>query len=208
MRNFYLYIALVLLSLSLSYLTKKLIYSEGYYVFVLQDRFSQEVVEKMARSMSQLGWVDFLQAFGQPGIKALLVSLCIIAGLFLFKRELPFSEVFEICLVSEFVFLMPSLFRLIWFGVFHTSFLPAEIDLFPTFSLLDFFERGETERWLILLLQAASLFELVYICLLSILLSVRLEVSFKNSIVIVLSSYGVGLLLWISMIEYLSAMFN
>lgn len=208
MRNFYLYIALVLLTLSINFFTKKFVFSETYYAFVLQDRYSHEVVEKMARSMSELSWVDFLEAIGQPAIKILLVSLCIVAGLFLFKRELPFSEVLEICIASEFIFLMPSFFRLIWFGFFHPSFLPAEIDLFPTFSMLDFFERSETEKWLVLLLQAASLFELFYMTFLSLLLSAKLGSAFKDSLMIVLSSYGVDLLLWISVMEYLSAMFT
>lgn len=74
---------------------------------------------------------------------------------------------------------------------------------FP-FSILSFFGSENVVSWLHYPLQTLNLFLVLYVVLISWLLSKQWKPNFVESLNIVIPSYGIGLLLWMALVVFLT----
>jgi hypothetical protein len=103
---------------------------------------------------------------------------------------------------AEFVFLLLPLIRLLWFSFGDLSSFD-KISQFPTFSIIDIFDRDQLGKLVSYPLKLMNIFELMYILFLSYLLSLDIRSTFKLSLKIIISSYGLGLILWVVIVSFI-----
>jgi len=190
------------MSIITTYLLNKYLYTEEYYSYTLQENFTDEQIQDFITNKKNAQWLILIKTPLMIILKTIIVTMLIIGGLNLYEHELDFSNVLKISLLAEFIFILLPLIRLLWFIFFEINSF-EEIIRFPTFSVIDLVNQDQLSGWMTYPLKVANLFELIYILLLSELLSINLRVTFKKSLKIILSSYGIGLILWVVIVSFI-----
>lgn len=123
-------------------------------------------------------------------------------GLYLGKYEIRYKQVFEIVLISEFVFFIPLLIKIIWFS-YHPVSMEA-VRLFSPLSLFSLFDPDSLQEWLFYPLKVLNIFEVIYWILLAFLLAKYLKSSLDSMLKIVLGYYVSFLFCWVVFIMFIS----
>jgi len=138
-------------------------------------------------------------------LKFSILALWLLCGAIIFDLKNSFSDFFKVVLVAEFVWLVPSLILIIWYGLVDTNYTYTEIQYFAPFSLLSIFEEPQhLDAWLVYPLKALNLFELAYIIVLAIGIKKITNKDFNDSLGFTLPVYGSSLIVWILFITFLS----
>ncbi|WP_338228204.1 hypothetical protein [Algoriphagus taiwanensis] len=131
-------------------------------------------------------------------IPAMLIYL----GLYLAKYEISYKKVFGVVLISEFVFFIPLLIKIIWFS-FHPVSMEA-VRLFSPLSLFSLFDPESLQEWLFYPLKVLNIFEVIYWILLAFLLAKYLKSSLDSMLKIVLGYYVSFFFCWVVFVMFIS----
>ncbi|MBK6265871.1 hypothetical protein JKA74_12575 [Marivirga sp. S37H4] len=137
-------------------------------------------------------------------IKFSLISFWILCGTILFGYKVTFKSIFKVIIGAEFVWLLPSLLLIIWFGIFDTNYSFNDIQYFAPLSLLSLFEATTIESWLIFPLKSLNLFEALYLLILALGIKKILKMDYDSALSFTLPVYGSALIVWILFITFLS----
>ncbi|QEC76157.1 hypothetical protein [Mucilaginibacter ginsenosidivorax] len=137
-------------------------------------------------------------------IKFFLISMCLMVGAIFSNFKISFSKIFKIVIISETIFLIPLIIKIIWFSFFKTRYTLLDLQLFSPFSLLSLVDIANVKKWFYYPLSTTNIFEIIYCFSLSYCLSNQLGLPIKKTGVTVISSYGAGLLVWTIFIMFLS----
>ena len=136
------------------------------------------------------------------------ITLCITIGTIFSNVKINFSKIFKVVIISEAIFILPLLIKLVWFSFFKTNYTLLDLQLSSPLSLLSIFDIAEVKRWFYYPLSTFNIFELLYCACLTYGMSVQLNKNFKKTLPVVLYSYGSGLTVWTIFIMFLSINFN
>ena len=142
-------------------------------------------------------------------IKVTLVGCILYIGTFFYsKAKVTFKQLFDAVIKAEFVFLLVSILKIVWFYFFQTNYTLEDLQYFYPLSALNIVGYQGLESWFIYPLQVLNLFELAYCLLLSYFVGKLaftekdkgkpMDLGFK----IVASSYGSALLLWVVVVMF------
>lgn len=194
--------------LGLTLLSKELLLTEEIYVATLSEQMGVDRVQAMLQLQAKWEWVGYAILPLLYLLKFTLIALCLNVGTLLFSYRIPFKKLFRLAMVAEVVFLVPVLLKLLWFLRVQTSFTLEDLQYFYPLSLLNLFESGSVAKWWVYPLQLVNVFELVYWLLLAYGLHRLLRTHYDRALTLVLSSYLPGLLLWATLIVFLSVSFG
>lgn len=126
-----------------------------------------------------------------------IISATIQAGLFIWNIELAFSNTIKIVLISLFAFLLTDLAKALWFLMLNPEYSYDDYTHFnKVISLAGLFDFSQSWEGLNNILYDLNISRLIFILFMTIGLNAYLEKGFLESIKIVISSYGIGYLLW------------
>ncbi len=137
-------------------------------------------------------------------IKTSLITVVLYTGVFFLDIKIGFKKLFHIVLQAEFVFLFAVFVKFYWIYVFMSDVSLKTISFFQPLSIINFFSIGEIPKWLVYPMQLVNLFEIGYWLLLAYLLEKIIKKSFWKSFEFVLSTYGIGLLIWAVFVVFLT----
>ncbi|MEQ9403263.1 MAG: hypothetical protein RIM99_06760 [Cyclobacteriaceae bacterium] len=140
-------------------------------------------------------------------LKFTFITLWLLSGSILFGYKTSFKQVFQVVLVAEFVWLIPSILTIIWFGLIDTNYTLIDVQYFQPLSLLSFFDGSTLDNWMIFPLKALNLFEIAYMMVLALGMRKLLKRDFNTSLSFTVPVYGAGLVTWIVFITFLSINF-
>jgi hypothetical protein len=107
--------------------------------------------------------------------------------------------------MAEFVFLIPTIFKLLWFLFIQTSYTLQDLQYFHPLSALSIFDPLSLEPWLVYPLQVLNIFEAIYWVVLACLLSKEFpELDINRSMGVVVGGYGTGLVIWVILVMFLT----
>ncbi|MBT0812337.1 sulfate ABC transporter permease [Litoribacter ruber] len=129
--------------------------------------------------------------------KFTLTAFLLWIGTFLFGFKVKYGEIWKFVLVAEMVFILPDLIRLLYFAAIPPDNY-WEIRNFHPFSIFSFLSTDNVPSRFHYPLQAINLFEVSYWFLLAIGIHTLTGKNYKTCLGLVLSSYLVGLLLWLA----------
>ncbi len=172
------------------------------------DQLSYERISEMLEQGRNWKWLSYLLLPIILLLKLFLVSVCLTIGALIINFNKEFEDFFRTALVAEFIFLLPLLIKLFWFSLFQTNYSLPDLQYFYPLSALSLFNPQDIETYLIYPLQLINLFEVAYWILLAKGVQSGTNTGFYSSLGFVASSYGVGLLLWVIVVLFLTVNFS
>ncbi|RZS98514.1 sulfate ABC transporter permease [Cecembia calidifontis] len=129
--------------------------------------------------------------------KFTLTSFLIWTGAFAFGYKISFKKLWQFVMVAEVIFILPELFKMIYFIQPHESVSFQEIKDYYPLSLFTLIDGPSFDTRFHYPLRAINLFELIYIYLLTLGFQHLSNRSFSTSFIVILFSYVLFFLLWL-----------
>jgi len=170
----------------------------------LIENFSLSQIENYLSSKERWEYFSYLIIFIMLLLKTAVIAAILDAGCFFFSKEIKYKKLFNIVVKAEFVFLLVIVFKTAWFYVFQQDYTLEDLQYFYPLSALNIIGYEGLQPWFVYPLQVLNLFELAYWVILAYLLGKELKVSTDKGMSIVASSYGVGLLIWVVAVMFLT----
>ena len=187
-----------------SYYLQQHVLTEAVYYNSLANVDEHEV-EEMIHMKEKAGILGYLLVPVTTSIKVLFASFCLYTGLLLTGNNAEFRKIFKVALFAEVAFVFATLIRLLLLAFFTNLHTFEEISSFAPLSLYSLF--GNAPNYLVYPLQTINLFEIGYIFLLAAGLQYFLKHPFKKMLLLVVCSYGLGLLAWMVFVGFLNVNF-
>ncbi len=200
----YIFSILVLVSWVLIFLIEKTIVSEQLIIEYFDSQLSLKRIEQLIQSRNSGNWIRYALLPIIYLIKFFFVSLWFLCGTILYGYRTSLSQIFQILIISEFIWIVPLVLLLVWFGFIDTNYSLNDVQYFQPLSLLNLFDGPSVETWLIFPLKALNLFEIAYMIVLALGLRKVLKRDFNSSLSFTVPVYGSGLIIWIILITFLS----
>ncbi|MDZ7650682.1 MAG: hypothetical protein U5K54_28060 [Cytophagales bacterium] len=178
--------------------------SEEMYFDFLGEKLAYERIVDIVETEKKWRWLGYTIIPIFLLLKCFLVVCCLSVGVFLTSAAVSFKDIFRIVIIAELVFTIPPLVKIIWFSIFFTGYTLQDLQHFSPFSMLNFIEQERVEAWYLYPLQLLNIFELVYWYALAYQLKEILNRHLAGSLGFVASTYGVGLLLWVIFVMFLT----
>lgn len=196
MRN-YSFIALIIITILLSLLSKELLNTNDLVISSLAEQLTNEQINEIIGIQEKWEWLGFIIIPIILLLKISIIAAIIDAGCFFFDKEIKYKKLFKIVTKAEFVFLGVIIFKTIWFYVFQQDYTLEELQNFYPLSALNIVGYEGLKAWFVYPFQILNFFELAYWFALAYLLGKELNVTTDKGFSIVASSYGVSLLIWV-----------
>ncbi|HEY9007143.1 MAG TPA: hypothetical protein VIM75_13475 [Ohtaekwangia sp.] len=204
MQRFYLFAILIVLAIGLSFAMDRLVLTDDVYYYSLIDSLSAERIDEILKSMKSLAWLGYVMVPFITALKIFLVAACIYTGAFFTNKNISFSAIFKSALHGEFIFLLPTMMRLLWFTFTQQDYTLDDVSAFPPLSIVPFFDLNkEEDMWILYPLSFINLFQVTYVAVVAQTLTVESGIPFTSTVGLVARSYGLGLLLWILFVTFL-----
>ena len=199
-----LYLGVLVLYQLTVFIGNTFIFTESFVIEQLEEIYSANILDNIMSIRSQFWWVSYSTEPIAIGLRLLLLYVCVSIGALLNEVEYLSTQIFKAGLIAEVSFLVAKIWVLLKIYFNPSLYSPDSAgELYPL-SLLGTFGSENIVTWLHYPLQTLNLFEVFYILLISWLLSKQWKPDFVESINIVLPSYGIGLLLWMVLVVFLT----
>lgn len=149
-------------------------------------------------------WVPYIFLPLLITLKIVIVLICFSIGALLANIQLSLRQIFSVCIISEFIFLIPAIIKLLWFLFIKTDYTLQDLHFFSPLSMISLFNPTELDPWLVYPIQLLNVFELLYWIALAWQLQEVLEKPFAESFGFVAKTYGVGLAVWVVVVMFLT----
>ena len=174
------------------------------YYNTLIDQISEDQVQKFFSLQNKLKWLSYLITSIFLIVKISIIAAILDIGCFFFDKKITYRRLFNIVIKAEFIFLGVIVSKTIWFYVFQQEYTLEDLQYFYPFSVLNIIGYQGVQSWYIYPLQLLNLFELAYWITLAYLLGKELKIATKKGLKIVASSYGIGLVIWVVAVMFLT----
>lgn len=138
-------------------------------------------------------------------LKLGLIAAIISTGIIISNKNLHFNQVLRTVLLAEFIFVLASFLHSCNMYLNKGN---ISLDTLPFYYPLSIVSIIGPEKinsdWAIYPLQTANLFEVFYVIAISWLLSRNWKPNFFESLNVVIPSYGLGLVLWVILVAFLT----
>jgi len=197
MKNIRYFIALSLISIITSLISKYILNTEELIVNTLMEYFSLKEIEDELVVQRNWQWLTYGFITVLTLIKVTIIASILDIGCFFFGKQIKYKKLFNIVVKAEFFFLLVIIFKTAWFYFFQTDYNLEDLQYFYPLSALNIVGYEGLQPWFIYPLQVFNLFELAYWVILAYLIDKELNENTVKGMSIVASSYGVSLLIWV-----------
>lgn len=197
MKSIYYFILLASSTLVLGFISEWMLNSDSIIFNSLADKMTKSQLDELINFKNKWQLAVYSLAILFLLFKIFIISLILDAGLFFYNLKLRYKELFKIVVKAEFVFLLPIIFKTIWFYFFSQGFSMIDLQYFYPLSVINLVDYNNLEVWQAYPLQIINLFELAYLFILAILLSKKLKLKLFRGFMIVLVSYFTSLMIWV-----------
>ncbi len=189
------------------WLSNILLINETVFYNTYSEQLTYERIIDLFNKLNKIKWAGYLFAFLGLVIKFYLVAFVIYCGIFLcnLHYRISFGEILGIVIVSEIIFLLAGVVKLLWFLFFVGDYNLNDLGFFFPCSLGNLFSSSEVEPFWVPAMQSLNLFQLAYIILLSAGLWIKSNLSRNEAEKVILISYVPGFVVWLAFITFLSA---
>ena len=133
-------------------------------------------------------------------------AICVYIGLLFSEIKANYQKIIKITLCGETIFTIYSGLKL--FLIINKKFDSLDqIQNYWPFSLISFFPGYSIPSWLLYPLYAINIAQIIYWFFLAFAIGFLLKINYLKSFRIVLSSYGLGFLLWMLIVVFVQVYF-
>lgn len=195
-------ILFILSFILLNFIVDYFIVTDLVYYEYYSDKFSESRVYELLDFRKEWLWITYPIKLLVQLIALNIPAMLLYLGLYLGKYKISYKKVFGIVLISEFIFFIPLLIKIIWFS-YHPVSMEA-VRLFAPLSLFSLFDAESLQGWLFYPFKVLNVFEVVYWILLALLLAKYLKSSIDAMLKIVLGYYVSFLFCWVVFVMFIS----
>lgn len=206
LKGIYLLLIITVLNILMVWISKSLLINEIVFYNTFSEQLTFDRSMQLFARMNSIAWVSYLFSPLLLFLKFVAVSLMLLTGLVLFKHQenISFGPVFKVVIASEIAFSLGNLAKFLWFCFFAGNYDLNDLAFFFPLSLINFFNRTEVSKLWIYPLQTVNLFHILYVLLLAYGMNRICSFEKADSEKVVLISYLPGLVLWISLVMFLT----
>jgi hypothetical protein len=164
-------------------------------------------IEKMIRFKNNYGWLTYVLTPVFLFFKFTAISLIIYIGGFLFNRSIAYENCFKIVLLAELAPIIGSIVTFTFFLI-HPPHTLQDVQSFSPLGLMGFFDLKQVPSYLIYPFKLLNGFEAAYWLILIFGVSFYINDGFKKAFTLVISSYGVGLFIWVLGLTFIQLQFS
>ena len=183
---------------------KLMLISDDLVYDSLINQLSYERISEILAVGKKWEWLSYVLLPLLLFFKVLFVVICFSIGTLILGVHSTSKKLFEIGVSAEFIFLIPSVLKLLWFLFVNTDYALQDLQLFSPLSLISLFNPTELDPWLVYPIQLLNVFELLYWIALAWQMQEGLEKPFAESLSFVAKTYGVGLAVWVVVVMFLT----
>jgi len=203
-KNITLILIYTFLSFLLAFLSKEILEIDKLLKLTLSEYLTEEQIIKSFNSENNYKFLAYIILPILFTLKVSIISATLDVGCFISGKDIKFKKLLNIVVKAEFVFLLVIVFKTAWFYFFQTDFTFETLQNFYPLSALNIVGYQGLEDWFIYPFQILNLFEVAYWFILAYLISKEINDTVEKGLSIVASSYGVGLLIWVVGIMFLT----
>ena len=201
-KNYFLLISLVSITILLGEATIYFLDLNKTLYKNLSEQLTLEQIESYFAIQKRWSWVKYALLPLIIWLKTNLISWILAIGGFFQSIELPHKKYWNIVLKAEFVNLSMGLTKLLWFMLVEPDFDLEKLQQFVPFSLENILYTEHIPKWGIYPLQLINVFEIFYWILLILLLNKVTKT--RKGLIVVVTSYGLALFIWMIFIMFLT----
>jgi len=202
--NYKLFFLSFFLSYFLSYFSTIILNVEDLVKQSLLDYLTSEQIDDSLNLRSKWEILGYLIIPILLFLKMSIIAAVLDIGCFFFEQEIKYKKLLNIVVKAEFIFLLVTIFKTVWFYFFQPNFTLEDLQNFYPLSALNIIGYEGLQPWLIYPSQVLNLFELAYWFVLAYLIGKELNENTDKGFSIVASSYGVSLLIWVIGVMFLT----
>ncbi|SMO69203.1 hypothetical protein [Gracilimonas mengyeensis] len=200
-----LFVIISIIYMIFDFISQQYIFSDELYYRSFSEQLGQQNLQAFLDAQSQYWWLSYLLTPLMIALKASFAAVCISIGAVLASVDLKFNRVFKMALVGEVVFICAQIiFLYSLLQNLDTLTVESIAGYYPLSALSLIGIENINAEWAVYPLQIINVFEVMYIGLIAWLLSKQWKPSFVDSLNIVIPSYGLGLLLWLVLVAFLT----
>lgn len=203
--EFFLFISLLYVLLSV--LLNEFIIQDKLYYQTLGEQLARERIEEFLELKRKWDWITYLLIPVILFFKFLFVALCLETGSIFKGYKTKLKQMFHIAMFGELVFLFSQILKTIVISLTKLEDL-NQLQEIASFSLLNIINNKNIDPWFIYPLQTVNVFEIAYWLFLAFILKIIWQKKYTNMIKFVLSTYGVGLIIWIIIVMFINVNFS
>lgn len=204
MKRVYYFVILTILNFIFGITSNKLLNSNKLLVDSLIEQFPTDQVQELLTFQQKWEWLTYVILPLLLLLKIAIITAILDLGCFLFNKEIKYKKLFNIVVKAEFIVLLAIIIKTAWFYFYQTNYTLEDLQYFYPFSALSLIGHEGLQPWFVYPFQVLNLFELAYWFILAYLLGKELESTTDKGLSIVASSYGVGLLIWVVGVMFLT----
>jgi hypothetical protein len=206
LNRFHLSLFIILGNLILIWLSKSVLINETVFYNAYSEQLTYDRAIQIFEDLNNISWVSYVFSPVILFIKFSLISLVIYIGIIFnnIQYKVPLGSVFKVVIASDIVFLFAGLTKFLWVYFFAGNYDLNYIGFFYPLSLINIFKAAEVEKIWVYPMQTVNLYHFTYLVLLSYGLKNVCKIEKNDSDKIVLLSYMPALILWITLIMFLT----
>lgn len=191
--------------LIITWASQAFIYSDSLFYRSYSGTLTDQSIEGILGLQSRFWWTGYAVTPIVLLLKFLFTSICISIGAILTVTDIKFKDVFKTAIIAEGVFIVAQVaFIVSLYAHLDDITLQNASGYFPLSALSFIGIENINAQWAVYPLQTVNLFEVFYIVALAWLLSKKWKPDFVESLNTVIPSYGLGLLLWVVLVAFLT----
>lgn len=205
--NHKVWVLLIIISsvyITITFFSSNWIYTDDFFYRNLSAQLPSSTIDQILKSNERFWWAGYILQVVLVLLKVLFAVICVFVGIVLSDIKFSFKYLLKTIILAEFVFVTAQLFYIVNLFINKSNLtFETTANYFPL-SMLSFLGVENVVPWLHYPLQTLNLFEVVYILCISWLLSKQWKPNFVESLNIVIPSYGLGLLVWMVLVVFLT----
>lgn len=193
----------------IGWISQEFIYQESLYYKSYSGTLTNQTIESILGFQSRFWWAGYAAIPFILCLKFSFTALCISIGAIILVIEVRFKEVFKAAILAEAIFAISQIVYTVSLFLNLDDVTIQNAAGFYPLSALNFMGlENVNAQWLVYPLQTLNLFEVFYMVAIAWLLSKKWKPDFVESLNIVIPSYGLGLLLWMTLVAFLTFQFS
>ena len=189
--------------LFLGSIKNEFIIKDELYFQTLGEQLAHERVEQILDLKKKWDWIAYAIIPFVLFIKFLLVAVCLETGTIFYGFRVGFRQLFHAAMVSEVVFCFAQVIKTIFVAFSKMDDL-FQLQYLGSFSLLSIWNNPEMDSWFVHPLLKISIFEIAYWFVMAYVLKILIGKNYSIMVRFVLSTYGLGLLVWIILVMFIT----
>ncbi|WP_028665570.1 hypothetical protein [Runella zeae] len=195
-------IAILLVEVVFSFSLKEYILNDKFLYNSFAEQMTMEEVENAVTSVKESFWLLLLSAVLKVIVEIFLIALAINLGTLLFEYQITFKQIFGAVTKAYIIFAITRVVLMAIYAYEGVSSL-EDLNYIPKLSLFELFDAQSLPNWAVFPLQIANLPQLFFILLTSLGLNQIRQYGFAKWLLVVLGTYGTGLVIWTILVTFL-----